>query len=1126
MSRLQQFGFGRLPGFDDGGDPFAGLLPRRQPVADALPQLAPQEQDRVLGDALETGLGGLAYVGKLLDKPGRAVRGGLDMLLGGDAQASELASFLPLSDTLGITSERDAVQGTDLNERLGFTTPGDDGLQNLGAGLLTELALDPLTYVGLGPLTGAGKVLAKTGAGQLPRTLRGRLSGNLVDEAGLLAASPGRRPQDLLQPGESLLTRDAMAKAAADNVPLGPGTPLASLFGIGLPGMDPWVQFGTGPLAQRAAGGVDAVKGAVAASAPVRAVRAALDPLVGGAYHRGVQQVAEETLRPEVRGLQREAATDYTRFQQEAAPFLDSPSVAGLPQRDREQAIADVLRQAAEFDPAPAAVPYSAGVSPRTGLTLRDQARADAAAAGFSPQEADALVKTGQDIGAAAREFAGLERELGLNTGQLSDAYAEYLTRTKNPLPGRKGEGLLAGFRRMFQEFSSTHGSQIARDEMFTDLPGGTVQINRWAKDPTLRQMTDAQRTDFFRQELTGFPTPGLDPAIESKAAKLNTWVKGLPLEHVTQNIDFFRSDPLADFYLRGKRSAQARGSAEAVFDGARRFARPTADFVAAGEDHVPVGELLNTLAMDRGGGTKAREIIADRLGLAVPGVAAMSLPADAARDLVKLGQAWQNPRELGPLLSAWNAAQSMFKSYVTVPFPAFHTRNFMSGLFNAWRDDAFDPAALSDAYKLLRGEDVGLPGVSRDQLIQELVAGNIAMTRDAGRAADTVRAGAEGLIARSPDPRPTGNTLLGDAARGAVDAVPGGRVARTEGRLPTRAEVAAEANPLNIEGVLGDTDGMSLVRQMRVVQAKVDDLVQASHYIAKRRQGYDPEAAALAVKKYQLDYGDLTPTERNLLKAVVPFYSYSRRSLPPLLEDLATKPAKVAGLVRALTGTREPFGEFVPGFIAEGAAVPLGENEDGSRRFISSFGSPVEDESLKLLGNALHGDLGRTLGTALGTMSPLLKAPLEQAFDKQLYSGRNLSDLRPSATASLSGLLDDQQSRIATQVLANTPATRFFSTADRLMDERKGTASSLANLLSGVRVQDVDADRQRLVAARDALKNLLRGDPGVRVGEQLYVPADKLPLLSPEDALLYSAYRGANGAIQKQARQRAAAGL
>lgn len=1406
-------------------DPFRALLAggfarRREP---AVPDLPPEEQNTLLGNALETGIGGLGYLGKVADKTfgGRAVRG----LLGG--RPEELLSVLPFSDTLGITDERNAVQGTDLNAQWGLTTPGDDSWQNLGAGLATEILLDPATYLGLGPLTRAGKLAEKAGA--LPRGLAAGMRGFDVAESAVKPIlAPGERATDVLGdlnrigpllnppvapvPGARATTQGVtMLPAAVEAGGVATGEPLRNLFGLGLPFLEPAVTFGSGATAQRVARGLDRAGELVAASAPVRALRAAFDPSAGGAYTRGGQQLAADTLRPTQRAIGRDATERYVGFLQRADPFLDTP--------ERQARAADVIRLAAEdFGPQAAQRALLGGV--------------------FNPHETTALVGIGEDMGKAAREFGDLEGAVGLNTRDLTDAFAEYMTRRKNVTP-KPGESPWQQFTRQFQEFSTTHGSQMKREERFQDVMGGTVKINDWSTSPRVYQMVRQARASgsnlpleaFFRQELTGSAAKNLVPKVNKQAEDLAKWAVGLPDAHFTQGVPFFRQDPFADFLLRGKRSARARAGAETVFEGVKRFAAPLAGL---GDDAVPLEEVFRRLALDKpplqGGVAPAHEIVARRLGLANPNqVAGYGLPADVARDVMKLGQAWENPRELTPLLAAWDAASNLFKTWVTAPFPAFHARNLMSGIFNMWRDDVQPNRmlpAMREAYDVLRGGTLAAPipqlggrtaADSTQALIRAAVADRVAFTREAGRAADTAPGATLDAVQRAPRPGGTGNTLLGDLAAGAYRAIP---------------KSLEQANPLNVEGVNRLTDTNSIIREMRALQGKLDDFVQLTHYIAKLRQGYDPATAGLAVKKYHNDYLDMTGTERNVMKRLVPWYcmpvdheiltrdgwkfydqievgdevmaydheagtlhwtpllevaefdydgelmvfecrgssfeftpnhrwpvervktvqngrayggervmleshelntmhripltgdfrgeesvlsprlaailgwvatdgymrwqcqycemtvyqsekkgvdtlrrllgveprqatddrqehrvytfavkpedvnaitdhiqskqqlaevagrlsreaaeamyqammqaegskpkttdqehfaqshknwfvrdafqvlcvltgrsafqtkmgcyirktnsiwpkhwlrpnkpykgkiwcprtkygtwvvrhagavaitgnTFSRRSLPPLLEDFATKPAKVAGALRLTSGVREPF-EFVPDYVAEGASVPVPGAPEGQQRYVSSFGLPIEDEAVKALGSLAHGDLTRTLQQVLGMTQPLLKAPVERAFGTQLFSGRRLDDLKALNAVEGTGLLNEENARLVSQVLANTPASRFFTTADKFLDPRKGTLPTLLNLGTGVRVSDVDAERQRELAARRLLEGELRGRPGVRVHESVYVPADKLGLLDPVEMQLYRAYRTNEKALDRKAKERA----
>lgn len=133
------------------------------------PDLAPQEQDSLLSRVASVPLTALQWVGNLLDKSfgGRAIRG----VLGGHPE--ELASILPMSDTLGLTDIKNRVSGEDLLKNAGVDTGTDWGNTALGIG--AEIGLDPATYLSLGGAALSKAGLAAKKAGTLASTWGGRI---------------------------------------------------------------------------------------------------------------------------------------------------------------------------------------------------------------------------------------------------------------------------------------------------------------------------------------------------------------------------------------------------------------------------------------------------------------------------------------------------------------------------------------------------------------------------------------------------------------------------------------------------------------------------------------------------------------------------------------------------------------------------------------------------------------------------------------------------------------------------------------------------------------------------------------------------------------------------------------
>ena len=135
-------------------NPWAQLAARGTSRALADEQLfSPEEEQSLLGSLLDTGTSGLSFVGNVLDTPGRFVRTTI-------AGKNPFASIFDPSR--GVTGEQ--LLGLDKGNPAGFDA-GD--IPRFIGGLGAEIALDPLTYIGLpgaaSAATQAGKMAGKAG---------------------------------------------------------------------------------------------------------------------------------------------------------------------------------------------------------------------------------------------------------------------------------------------------------------------------------------------------------------------------------------------------------------------------------------------------------------------------------------------------------------------------------------------------------------------------------------------------------------------------------------------------------------------------------------------------------------------------------------------------------------------------------------------------------------------------------------------------------------------------------------------------------------------------------------------------------------------------------------------------
>ena len=155
--------------------------------------------------------------------------------------------------------------------------------------------------------------------------------------------------------------------------------------------------------------------------------------------------------------------------------------------------------------------------------------------------------------------------------------------------------------------------------------------------------------------------------------------------------------------------------------------------------------------------------------------------------------------------------------------------------------------------------------------------------------------------------------------------------------------------------------------------------------------------AASYLTKALQFDYADLSDTERNVLKNIIPFYTWTRRNLPLQFSALINNPGKFNKLDYAKEELQSQFGaegddaymnEMMPewmreqmGFVTKfaGEAGPLAIAGPG-------FASPAFDLNRYL--QVGPGSIDRVKKEAVSSANPLLKGVIESMTDIDLFTG------------------------------------------------------------------------------------------------------------------------------------------
>lgn len=137
-------------------------------------------------------------------------------------------------------------------------------------------------------------------------------------------------------------------------------------------------------------------------------------------------------------------------------------------------------------------------------------------------------------------------------------------------------------------------------------------------------------------------------------------------------------------------------------------------------------------------------------------------------------------------------------------------------------------------------------------------------------------------------------------------------------------------------------------------------------------------EAAGSRVRKWNGDFGDLTPLEKKFARRMVPYYSYSKATIPRQIEAIAMRPGKVLAIpkgqaaIQRLLGTNQDYNtssmQVMPDWLRRAVNVEL----PGKGNFIKPS-IPFQQ-----LGQFTEGGSKGVFGNLFSQVTPALRIPAE----------------------------------------------------------------------------------------------------------------------------------------------------
>jgi hypothetical protein len=321
----------------------------------------------------------------------------------------------------------------------------------------------------------------------------------------------------------------------------------------------------------------------------------------------------------------------------------------------------------------------------------------------------------------------------------------------------------------------------------------------------------------------------------------------------------------------------------------------------------------------------------------------------------------------MASFLKVYDGAQNWWKMWSLGVRPAYHAKNVVGNVWNAYLGGLSNPKTYGDAAlfqtKLARNELTGkVAGKSTQELYDEM----------------------------------SKRGVFGEGQYG------GAEFARVLER---------ELEPIKATDLITPATSNVFLRAGFKVGQTLEDNARIALFLDQVKKGKSYDQAGKHVQKYMFDYGDVSPFERSTLKRIMPFYTWSRKNIPLQLEALVRHPDKINKLnlginnIQQAYGVQPPDPSEVPDYITAAGPVYVGQSESGEiaqaitlenllplmdlapfTKFLNTKTAPTGPAS---------GEPGEAIASAMGPVSPFIKAPIEYFSNYDFFRKKSIEEYK-----------------------------------------------------------------------------------------------------------------------------------
>lgn len=358
------------------------------------------------------------------------------------------------------------------------------------------------------------------------------------------------------------------------------------------------------------------------------------------------------------------------------------------------------------------------------------------------------------------------------------------------------------------------------------------------------------------------------------------------------------------------------------------------------------------------------------------------------------------------------------WKTGVTIYAPSHHIRNMIGDMFLSWMDGLNNPIYYTKAAQVLKANMHRYSDIQTGKNPLKDILGE-------GRETEIIAQ----IIGQAKNRTPKGTRVVAKAVIGKkrypVTIDQAYQMAFRHGLLPhsaviedlpgaeTLAESLANRFHPGKAGPFAPAKG-KVATKVRGVSETREHYVRMAHwlYALDNTKANSLEElfqkAADRVRKYHPDGLDLTQTEKKVFRRLFPFYSWTRKAIPLVLEGLVMHPNKILAYPRIMSAEQElqgiesstsdpwPDDQLFPDWLASniiGPTIPAGSafskaiarSPEEVGYGVVNPGNPATDIMEDFFNDPVKG-----IGNSI---TPAIKLPAEMAFGREFQSGAPIDD-------------------------------------------------------------------------------------------------------------------------------------